>query len=437
MKTLKLITAIALIAVLAAACGPENPEPGPTPDPDPKPNPTDTTTHTNPADTTTTKTFPVIEGTFLQHWYTVYWDDARWDSEMDVLKEAGITYLIYTPIKDGGNDADLVSLGKCLKSAKKHDIKIFVGPNYHSDWWSQGRNRTWLMARMEEGKTVIASILNRFQNDYKGTLYGWYWDWEIDNLNWNSDDAKQLFVVAINVILDAIPEDTPLIFSPFANPSLGSAASYGKFWKEVLPKMHFREGDIFSPQDCVGATRMAVANVKGWFYQYQEATALVQGLQLWGNVETFEQFSLKDGSHFASAPLGRIVEQMEAVDKFVSKIICFAYPHYQSPNNVLGHHHEAYKNYVKTGQLETCPVPKAVSSATKEVGTGVSLTWVLPTKDNADGFAIYKNSELYIKLQITPTLTPNTFFDQNGRAADTYQIATYNYLGEESNRVAF
>ena len=440
MKTLKLLTAIAFVAVLAACCGTpgiNKPEPGPDPKDTTNTNPVDTTGKTDPPDTTTTPKVPVIEGAFLQHWYTVYWDDARWDSEMDILKEAGMTYLIYTPIKDGDNEADLASLGKCLKSAKKHGIKVFVGPNYHGGWWENGRNRTWLMARMDEGKTVITQILNSYQTEYKGTLYGWYWDWEIDNLNWNTDNAKQLFVDAINVILDALPKDMPLLFSPFANPALGSAANYGKFWKEVLPQMHFRDGDILSPQDCVGASTMTIANVKGWFYQYKEAADMVDGLQLWGNVETFEQFNLSDGSHFASAPLTRIIQQIEAVDKFVSNIICFAYPHYQSPNNVRPEHHEAYKEYVKTGALPACPKPKAVSSASKEVGTGVTLTWVLPTKDNADGYAIYKNSELYIKLQITPKQSPNTFQDKTGKATDSYQIAVYNILGEESNKVAF
>ena len=46
-----------------------------------------------------------------------------------MLKEAGMTYLIYTPIKDGDNAADYNSLERCLKSAKKHGIKVFVGPN--------------------------------------------------------------------------------------------------------------------------------------------------------------------------------------------------------------------------------------------------------------------------------------------------------------------
>ena len=427
MKTLRFITAIVLVALFATCCGPDNPKPQPSPEPDPDPKP---------IQTDTTK-WPLLDGTFLQHWFTVTWNDARWDSEMDVMKEAGMTYLIYTPVKDGDSEADLTSLERCLKSAKKHGIKVFVGPNFHGGWWNQGRDRTWLMARMDEGKTVISQILNRFKTEYEGTLYGWYWDWEIDNVNWNTESAKQLFIDAINAILDAIPGDMPLIFSPFANPTLGSAANYGKFWKEVLPQMHFRSGDILSPQDCVGASKTTVANVKGWFYQYKEAVSTVEGLQLWGNVETFEQFNLSDGSHFASAPFGRIVQQIEAVDKFASKVICFAYPHYQSPNNVREQHHTAYKNYMATGEAGTCPKPKAVSSAVKNVGTGVELTWVLPTKDNADGFAIYKNSELYIKLQITPSQTPNSFFDYSGKAADTYQIATYNIYGEESNKVAF
>lgn len=379
----------------------------------------------------------VFQGTFLQHWITVRWDDARWDAEMAVLKEAGLPYLIYTPVKDGDAAADYTSLERCLKSAQKQGIKVFVGPNHHEDWWSKGRQSSWLTARMQEGNEIVSQIVSRFGTSYSGTLHGWYWDWEIDNANWNTADAKSVLVQALNTTLDALPEGMPLLFSPFANPTLGSAADYGKFWKELLPQVHFRSGDILAPQDGVGASGLAVSGLKGWFYQYKQAVESVQGLQLWGNVETFCQYSFSWQNYFASAPFGRVIDQIKALTPYVQQVICFAYPHYFSPNQVSEKYHAAYKEYVKSGTIPTCPVPKAVSSATKEVGTGVALNWALPTRDNADGFAIYKNGSVYVKLQVTPGLFPGSFFDYNGKSSDTYQIATYNFLGEESAKVSF
>ena len=71
------------------------------------------------------------------------------------------------------------------------------------------------------------------------------------------------------------------------------------------------------------------------------------------------------------------------------------------------------------------------------MGTGVALSWTKPTRTDVDGFAIYKNGKLLIKLQVREGLYPLYFFDYEGKASDSYYITVYNLNGDESEKVSF
>lgn len=388
---------------------------------------------------TPTVTVPKITGSFIQHWYVAGWGSAQWDKEMAILKEAGIEYLIYTPVKDREAAApDYPALEKCLTAAEKKGIKIFVGTHADDRWWNSGISGETLNALQREGLEIAAEVYRRYRTQYPNALYGWYWDWEVDNANWNN--RKPMLVEAWNITLDglcAIDATMPLLFSPFMNPELGTPAGYRDFWKAVLPQLHLRKGDIFAPQDSIGATGMSIASVKAWFSMMADAAKTVEGLAFWANAETFEQFRVHGENHFATCSLERIVNQLKAEAPFVDRIICFAYSHYLSPVLVREEYHNAYLQYVKTGELPAVGKSGRVNSAVRENGTGVALSWSIATKTDVDGFAIYKNGTLLIKLQIREGIVPGYFFDYDGKASDLYEITTYNILGAESGRVTF
>ena len=379
-----------------------------------------------------------ITGSFIQHWYVKSWSSTEWTAEMKVLSEAGMEYLVFTPLKEDDAEPDYAALEKCLQSAAAAGIKVFVGTNFHKDWWNAGITAAWLNARMTEGVEIAREVYRRFGSSYTKSLYGWYWDWEVDNASWNS--RQQMLTDAMNITLDGltgIDAAMPLLFCPFMNPVQGTAKQYGDFWKAVFPALHFRKGDIFAPQDCVGAAGMPVTTVKSWFYQFSEAVKTVEGLQLWADIELFEQFNYHGEAKFTTAPFGRMVKQIDAVKPFVDRIICFAYSHYYSPALVREEYHAAYKTYIKSGTEPTVGKPGKVNSATKEVGTGVALSWTKPTRTDVDGFAIYKNGKLLIKLQVREGLYPLYFFDYEGKASDSYYITVYNLNGDESEKVSF
>ena len=380
----------------------------------------------------------VLSGSFIQHWYVSSWTETAWDTEMKMLSDAGIEYLIYTPLSSDGSDPAYSTLEGCLKSAAKFGVKVFVGPNANSGWWDSSSNATWLEDQMTRGVSIASEAYKRLHAKYPDSFYGWYWDWEVDNVSWTSRIA--MLAKAWNITLDGLKEidaSMPLLFSPFMNSAYGSAASYRDFWKDLFATLHLRKGDIFCPQDCVGAGGVPLTNSSGWFYQLSEAAKTVDGLQFWANVELFEQYNLPEGTKFATAPITRVVQQMESVKPFVSRIICFAYSHYFSPAQAREDYHKAYLEYVRTGSLPEVGTTGRVNSAVKEVGSGVNLKWTMATKTNVDGFAIYKNDKLLLKLQIRGTTVPSSYFDSKGKASDKYEISTYNILGDESAKVAF
>lgn len=379
-----------------------------------------------------------ITGSFIQHWYVSSWTPAQWDAEMKILSDAGMEYLVFTPVKSGEEAPDYNALGKCLQSAATAGIKVFVGTNFHEKWWDGSITAAWLNERMTEGVEIAREVYKRYGTTYKKSLYGWYWDWEVDNASWNT--RKQMLTDAWNITLDGlsgIDASMPLLFCPFMNPVYGTAKQYGDFWKEVFPALHLRKGDIFAPQDCVGAAGLPVTTVKSWFYQFAEAVKTVDGLQLWADIELFEQFNYHGEAKFATAPFSRMVRQIAAVEPFVSGILCFAYSHYYSPAVVREEYHNAYKAYIKDGKEPSVAVPGSVNSTSKEVGTGVALSWTKSTRKDVDGFAIYKNGKLLLKLQVREGQYPLYFFDYEGKASDSYQIAVYNLNGDESEKVAF
>lgn len=397
--------------------------PDPTPDPEPEP-------------VVATES---VTGSFLQHWYAKGWTESRWNQEMQVLKDAGMEYLIYSPIKEDDEAPDYASLEKCLKTAASHGIKVFVGCNAHDDWWDTSITSARLNALMQEGLTIAQEAYRRFHATYAKSFYGWYWDWEVDNVNWGS--RKQMLADAWNITLDgvtALDSSMPLLFSPFMNPSSGTAAQYRDFWKSLFPLLHLRKGDVFAPQDCVGARGLDPTKVKPWFSNLADAAKTVDGLQFWANIELFDQYTLSGEDYFATASMTRMAQQKEAVKSFVSRIICFSYTHYYSPHVVREDYHTAYQAYLKDGSLPTPGKPGKVNTATKEVGTGVALHWSIVTKTDVDGFALYKNGKVFVKLQVTQEDTfPDYFFDYEGKSSDSYQITTYNIVGNESPKVSF
>ena len=392
---------------------------------------------------------PRFSGSFIQEYLVANWNDARWNQEMNMLKEAGMKYLIYAPAlltnekgKTTTNYPSTFSKGnlqnetleKCLRSAQENDIKIFIGLNFNDRWWKMNYDHDWLVEQMKLGNKVADELVALYKSKYPDAMYGWYWVWEVDNLNWMTEERQTTLAHALNTNLDHLSKITPgmpLMLSPFMNEKVGyNAEEYGKMWKNVFAQTHFRSGDIFAPQDCVGAGGLVLDHVWNWFSNLKQAVKSKPGLKFWGNVETFDQ------RYWVSAPLTRVKKQMEVINGYVGNLICFAYSHYNSPYLVNKEYHQTYLEYCKSGKLSELTIhPFIESVSTRNSTEGIEISWKIDSPTSIGGISIYRDGILLHKIQVRVNDFPSSFIDKEGHENNVYEIATYGITDKESARV--
>jgi hypothetical protein len=393
---------------------------------------------------------PRFCGSFLQPWLSSDWDMARWEQEMNMLKKAGIQYLIYGPAWNMDIDGQLItcypsklfspstqneSIGKCLESAHKYGIKILLGLNFNDKWWDSNVSADWLVSQMNIGNSVADELLSLYKSKYGDTMYGWYWVWEVDNVNWISNDRQVALINALNTNLEhlsSVCPDMPLWLSPFMNEKAGGldADGYKKFWINIFAQANFRKGDVFVPQDCVGAGGLELSTVSMWFLKLKQAVETKPGLKFWGNVETFIS------PYGVSAPLSRVVGQLKAEKPYVENFISFAYDHYDSPFVVHGDYNDSYIYYCNKGVLPLLPAPQPVKSVTvSKVDEGVKVSWVADDFAQAAGYNIYRDGILIMMLQKRGGDYPAEYVDKQSSAVGSYEVSVYNAVGNESSKV--
>lgn len=387
---------------------------------------------------------PVAEGTFIQDNLVSRWDDAQWQKELAALKQVGMHYLVFAPTLHTDEyelsktiyktslpgmvekyQVDLVET--CLRNAKKAGFKVFLGLNFNERWWHANFSAQWLFEQMELGNRLADDLVRRYKDRYDETLYGWYWVWEVDNLNCTTMERQDILAQALNINLDHLSKITPnmpFMLCPFVNYRVGNSKNNSAMWQYVISKTHFREGDIFAPQDCVGAGGLEVEMVGEWFGDMDAAVKSKPGLLFWSDAETF------DHHYWTSATLNRFVEQMIAVKPYVSKIITFAYSHYYSPLQVNKCFHENYMKYVKTGSLPQEPAPKPVKNLFISTDQkAITIRWQESDhKENLAGYYIYRNGNLIGNLQYKhKKQVVDSFQDKNPGTGTNYHYEVRAY----------
>ena len=388
--------------------------------------------------------YPVAEGTFIQKRLVLKWDDARWQQEFAMLKEAGMQYLVFAPaLQTDVNDVskaiypstlnnvqseyptDLIDI--CLRNAQKAGFKVFIGINFHNSWW-RSYTPEWLFKQMKLGNQVANELVDLYKEKYGDTFYGWYWVWEIDNLNYKTRQKQDMLINALNMNIDYLNEitpDMPFLFCPFVNYRIGNSHENRDMWKYMLPQVHFREGDIFGPQDCIGAGGLELSMLDEWFRLMSEVVDSIPGLQFWSDAETFDQ------RFWTAGTLDRFVEQLQIVEPYVDKIISFAYSHYYSPFLKKENFHEGYLHYIQTGSLPETGIPEPVQELIVERNQNreVLLYWKEPgNSENIVGYYIYRNGNLVGNIQYNNNnWCKTTFKDANIPETENIIYDVYSY----------
>lgn len=310
---------------------------------------------------------PVCEprptGTFLQAWYCADWDADRWHAETAWMKEAGMDYLILQSLasKDAGGNwtvyyASALPVFKgaaagnvlpgLLRSCKAAGIKVFLGLADFSGWWGRGGFAKDYAAVCEVMAQMQRELWETYAPDYADTLYGWYFPPEIDNIPQMKLSVGRI-AKGLNMVLrqaTALDPAMPVMLSPFFSEKLAvpSVLATLPMWQAFFAKAEFRPGDIFCPQDAVGAGYTKMKHIEKVWRMYALAVeGCGKGVRLWANCENFT--SLPEGN--VPAPAERFARQTEIAARYAENIVCFSMNHYCSPFAAP----EAYREYMQNG----------------------------------------------------------------------------------------
>lgn len=417
---------------------------------------------------------PKFNGTFIQSWMTSSWKDERWEKETENMKEAGVEYLIVQGLADkasesvGGtwtvyynSDVEALknaafggdSLEPALRHCQKAGIKVFVGLNMFDDFW----NETSLQKQYGEvcgiAAEMVEDIYNKYGETYKDTLYGWYFTPEISN-----GLIRQIYIKGtaegINKIIDSInktDESKPLLMSPYYSEYLSAGPILTLInYVRLLNKINFRDGDIFAPQDAVGAKWVKEKHLEMTWKVYKAAIDNCEAdVKLWANCENFSS-AVADGflggiinppktENIVSVTetLDRFVRQMDIASKYAENIITFSYNHYYSPDAVNSAFIDTYLDYIENGYVLEKEAPKAPQNIKKQqTENGVELTWDR-AEDNF-GIAYYrieKDGKFLARVEMFYGWEETALTDANGTTKNTYTIEAFDAAGNSSGKV--
>ncbi len=412
---------------------------------------------------------PEFNGTFLQSWMSGSWDDGRWQTEIDNMKEAGIEYLILQDVANKGSEAlggewnvyydselpvfeDAAFGGNVIEAALRNcegsGIKVFIGLAMFDDFW----NETSLSPQYKEVCGVMAQMIEEIYGKYGeyDCFYGWYFTPEISN-----SLMRQIYIKGIadgiNIVIDKInetDESKPLLMSPYSSEYLSAGPMLSlTSYVRLIDGINFRDGDIFAPQDAVGAKWVKEENLERNWKIYKAAVDTCDvDLKLWANCENFSTVvapSVLEGilnppatenTVYVTETLDRFVWQMDVASRYAENIITFSYNHYYSPDYVNPAFIETYYDYVENGYILETEAPSAPKNLTvTATDEGNLLTWDA-AEDNI-GIAYYrieKDGKFLARVDLVDGDEELSFLDTG--AAGEYVITAYDCAGNKSSK---
>lgn len=150
-----------------------------------------------------------LDGTFIQPWLYMTYDDAQWDAEMQAMKDTGIQYLIMGDVANHNADGswtvyypselDFLSgytvydaLEPILFYCDKYDIKLYLGMGLDCAWNSDIASEAGREANrqyMEQCNQITSELYNKYKASYPDTYYGFYFVTELYNTIYMDTDT--------------------------------------------------------------------------------------------------------------------------------------------------------------------------------------------------------------------------------------------------------
>ena len=442
-----------------------------------------------------------IDGTFFPAHLAVDFTEEQWANELAEWDEMGIEYVVIgeSAIRNADGKwetyypsqySDIYyhnSVETILQHCETAGIKCFVAcGNYydfqsinlcrHNEYDGDGnltvRGQEFFEQLVYDTHRYMQELYDLYASKYPNSFYGFYFVPEVSNsVEFEQEELLNIGIEslskALNLTIDKVNQLNPnlkLLLSPYANLKPESTWNthnmdvIEKFWTGVIQKTNFREGDILSPQDSVGANGVKLSELEAITKAYYNAVAAGgKNIELWSNCETF-LFPLETmdvpyetgQSNF----IDRLIQQTDIVKPYVNKIISCSYTNYIGRSNCGDSFYRTYRDYLLTGQLDWVP-PNPIEQVTGDVIVvndkpvlrltcdpvfdlyGVAR---MEVKKNHEPFTFriatrYEKNPTAFKPGIAP---PTTFYDEdfilNGGSA-TYSITLYDCAENASQEV--
>jgi len=290
-----------------------------------------------------------LSGTFLQ--LTAKhkgWTDAQWRQLFDYfqqlqLSDVFVQWTAYddTPFYRSAPELSDSPLDEILINANRTGLKVWVGLYSDSRYWD----------RIGRGPAATASYLDNFRSrslalardlapalKEDAAFAGWYLPEEIDDVNWETPEARSGLLRHLNLTSTEIQRLTPgarIAISTFSNARI-SPRQFRSFWEDA-----FRNCAVSTVllQDGVGVQKLELNE----FPLYAEAlstAARAAGRQSGIVVELFQQTggSPLDSGSFRASPArwDRVRRQLQIAHRFTNSVIGFSIPEYMTPLGVQG-----------------------------------------------------------------------------------------------------
>lgn len=297
----------------------------------------------------------LLEGSFFQPSLVLNWTNADFAAEFDVMRSLGMNHIIwqwtidskekqacYPTVLPGYSQLsprDLVGIS--LEEAEKKGLKVWIGLNCNDDWFTYyANNEKWLANETSLSISMVQELWCRYGPAYTDTIAGFYLPLEVDNVHFKNKERQSRMAKAYKELAEMIHVTTskPVMIAPFFNEGRGQdARTYAEMWGNILKVAPI---DVIALQDGIGCEHASVSSIGNWLEALGTKIREIRpATELWSDLETFT-------TKLQSAPIERVISQIQAEKQYVTKITSFSFNHYDSPNTGHAGQFLQYKEYV-------------------------------------------------------------------------------------------
>jgi len=227
-----------------------------------------------------------------------------------------------------------------LTAADNQGISVIVPAYYDSDWFSQGKNSSFLATNLIRNSNIIGEMVTNFNLTNYSSFYGWYIPYEIDNYMFTLPADENKLINFMNGIADYCKQMTPgkiVTGAPFfnTNASCWGPDEFESHWKNFfngIPNL-----DVMILQDCIGAEHAGFIDMGPYFNAARNA-CLAYNRELWTDLEIFSNSHASD--------ISTVKTQLLIERPYTEKIISFEYLSYMDKNGTPDAQ-QFYSNYSK------------------------------------------------------------------------------------------